>query len=44
MSLTNFKLRSLKDKLNEQAVAEAKKLADKSKVETKDKKSRSDKK
>lgn len=29
MSLTNFKLKSLKDKLNEQAMAEAKRLAEK---------------
>lgn len=34
MSLTNFKLNSLKDKINEEALVEAKKLAETSKVET----------
>ena len=36
MSLTNFKLRSLKDKLNEQEAEEIKKRAEKSKEETKE--------
>ena len=34
MSLTNFKLTSLKDKINEEAIKEAKKLAEVPKEET----------